>query len=81
MNLYSTTLLKQQSAGIYVAPCGHIILIPSQPVFSPTPSCYILNIEAANTKFIVLYLSRAALDPTIYHTRGEHANNYITDAV
>jgi hypothetical protein len=78
MNLYSTTWLKQQSAGRYV---GHITLIPSQHVFSLTPSCYILNIEAANTKFIVLYLSRAALDPTIYHTRGEHANNYITDAV
>jgi hypothetical protein len=29
LNIYSTSLLKQQSAGMYVAPLGHIILILS----------------------------------------------------
>jgi hypothetical protein len=31
--IFSASLLKQQSAGKHVAPLGHIILIPSQPVF------------------------------------------------
>jgi hypothetical protein len=29
--------LKQQSTGRHVAPLGHIILIPSQPVFALSP--------------------------------------------
>ena len=32
--LYSASSLKQQFAERYVAPLGHIILIPSQPVFA-----------------------------------------------
>ena len=32
--LYSASLLKLQSADIYIAPLGHIILIPSKPVFA-----------------------------------------------
>jgi hypothetical protein len=31
---YSASSLKQQSAGKHVAPLGHIILIPSHPVFA-----------------------------------------------
>jgi len=34
LDLYSASSLKQQSAGRHVAPLGHIILIPSQPVFA-----------------------------------------------
>ena len=34
---YSASSLKQQSAGRHVAPLGHIILIPSQPVFPVSP--------------------------------------------
>jgi len=37
LDLYSATSLKQQSAGKHVAPLGHIILIPSRPVFSFSP--------------------------------------------
>ena len=37
--------------------------------------------EATNTNFIVFGLTRPGLEPTIYHTRGEHANVYATDAV
>ena len=37
LDFYSANSLKQQSAGIHVAPLGHIILIPSQPVFTLTP--------------------------------------------
>jgi hypothetical protein len=37
LDFYSTSLLKQQSVGRHVAPLGHIILIPSQPVFALSP--------------------------------------------
>jgi hypothetical protein len=34
---YSASSLKQQSAGRHVAPLGHIIPIPSQPVTALSP--------------------------------------------
>jgi hypothetical protein len=34
LDFYSASSLKQQPADIHVAPLGHIILIPSQPVFA-----------------------------------------------
>jgi hypothetical protein len=37
LDFYSARSLKQQSTDRYVAPLGHIILIPSQPVFALTP--------------------------------------------
>jgi hypothetical protein len=37
LDFYSTSSLKQQSADRHVAPLGHIILIPSQPVFALSP--------------------------------------------
>jgi hypothetical protein len=36
LDFYSASSLKQQSADRHVAPLGHIILIPSQPVFALT---------------------------------------------
>jgi hypothetical protein len=33
--------------------------------------------EATNTNFIVFGLIQLGLKPMIYHTPGEHANNYI----
>ena len=65
-DLHSTSSLKQQSTSRYVAPLGHIILLPSQ---------------ATNTNCIVFGLTRAGLEPTIYRTRGQHANHYTSDAV
>jgi hypothetical protein len=41
----------------------------------------VLSGEATNTDFIVFGLIRLGLKPTIYHTQGEHANHYTTDAV
>jgi hypothetical protein len=37
LELYSASSPKQQSAGRDVAPLGHIILIPNQPVFALSP--------------------------------------------
>jgi len=34
LDFHSASSLKQQSAGRHVPPLGHIILIPSQPVFA-----------------------------------------------
>ena len=55
--------------------------IPSQPVFALIPYCCVLNGEATNTNVIVLGLTRSGLEPTIYRTRGEHANHYTINAV
>jgi hypothetical protein len=44
--LYSANSLKQQSEGRHVAPLGHIILIPSQPVCALSPYCCVLSGEA-----------------------------------
>ena len=41
----------------------------------------VLRGEATNTNFTVFGLTRPRLEHTIYHTRGEHANHYATDAV
>jgi hypothetical protein len=40
-----------------------------------------LSREATNINFIVFSLTRLELEPSIYHTRGEHANHYTTDAI
>jgi hypothetical protein len=45
-----------------------IILIPSQPVFALTSYCYIPSGEATNTNFIVVGLTRPALEHTTYPT-------------
>ena len=37
--------------------------------------------EATSNSFIVLGLTRPELEPTIYHTRGKHANHYNTDVI
>ena len=81
LDLYSASSLKQQSAGRHVAPLGHIILIPSQPVFALSPECCVLSGEARNTNCIAFGLTRPGLEPAIYRTRGEHANHYATDVV
>ena len=73
--------LKQQSMDRHVAQLGHIILIPSQPVFALSPKCCVLSGEATNTNFIFIGLTGPGLEPTIYHTWGEHANHYTTNAV
>jgi hypothetical protein len=41
----------------------------------------VLSGEATNTNFIVFGLTRSRLELTIYHTRGEHASHYTTDAL
>ena len=37
--------------------------------------------ETTTAKFIIFGLTRPVLEPTIYHTLGEHTNNYTTDPV
>jgi hypothetical protein len=49
LDFNSASSLKQQSVGRHVAPLGHIIKIPSQPVFALSPYCCMLSGEATNT--------------------------------
>ena len=79
MGLYSASSLNHQPVGRHVAPLGHISLIPSQPVFVLSLLCGVLSGEATHTNFIVVGFTRSKLEPTIYHIRGEHADNYTTD--
>jgi len=37
LDLYNASLLKQESAGRHVSQLGHIIMIPSKPVFDLFP--------------------------------------------
>ena len=43
VDFVSTSLLKQQSAGRYIAPLGHIFLITSQAVRGHFPLCCVLR--------------------------------------
>jgi hypothetical protein len=67
----SASWLKQPSVGRHVAPLGHIILIPSQPVFSLASCNSVISREATNSNSIVYGLIWPRLEPTIYRTRGE----------
>jgi hypothetical protein len=80
LDFRSASSLKQQYAGRHVAPLGHIILIPSQPVFALFPSCCILSGEATNTNCIVFGLTRPRI---IARSIALEANTLIitTDAV
>jgi hypothetical protein len=65
LDFHSASSLKQQSADRHVAPLGHIILIPSQPIFPLSPECCMPIGEATNTRFIVFGLIRSGLEPPI----------------
>jgi hypothetical protein len=41
----------------------------------------VLSGEATHTNFIVFDLTRSGLEPTIYRTRGEHANHHKADLI
>jgi hypothetical protein len=56
LDFYSAISPKQQSAGRHVAPLGHIILIPSQPVFALSPYCCVISGEASKYQFLIIYI-------------------------
>jgi hypothetical protein len=62
-------------------PLGHIIQIPSQPVFALSAYCCVLSGEATNSNVIVFGFMRSGIEPTIYRTQNEHIYHYITDSV
>ena len=76
----SASPLKQQKAGKHVAPLGHNLLSPSQPVFLLTPKCYIYRGQAANTNCIAVDLIHLVLKAMIYSPLVEYAITY-TDVV
>ena len=51
LDLYSASSLKQQCVGRHVAPFGHIILIPSQPVSHKVWNTLNYN----NTKYFIRF--------------------------
>ena len=70
LDFYSVGTPKQQSAGGYVAPFWHIILISSQPAFALTPYWCMLSVEATNTNFIIIWIDTTeARTPNQPHLR------------
>ena len=80
-DFYSTSSLKQQSAGRSVAPLGYIILIPrsvvplgyiilipSQPAFVLTLYWCVFIGEATNTNFIVFGLTDRGSNTNLSHS-------------
>ena len=74
-------LTETTVADSHVAPPGYITLIPGQPVFAFSSYCCVFSGEATDTNFTVFGLTQWELEPTIYCTRGKHANQYTTDTV
>ena len=76
-------LLKQQLVGRHVALLGHIVMIPSKPVFNLSFWSRVLFGEAADTNvmLVVVGLTCPGFEPMISRTRNEHANQYTTGEV
>ena len=55
LDLHRANYLKQQPVDRHVAPLGHIILIPSQPVFAFT-SCLMIIVTFFNSNLILLLM-------------------------
>jgi hypothetical protein len=67
-------LWNDSPLGRYDSPLRHIIHSSS--------SLMLLTYRRRNKwQFYSLCFTRPSLEPMIYHTRGNHANNYITDTV
>jgi exonuclease I len=62
-------------------PVVHIITRSTLTEVTHSALCCVLSGEATYTNLIVFGLIRPVLEPTIYHTRGKHANHYVIDAV
>jgi hypothetical protein len=81
----SASSLKEQSADRHVGSLGHIILIPSHPVFALSP--YIINTACLAEKQQVLILYSLVANHYITDVVANHyitdvvANHYITDVV
>ena len=58
---------------------GNMTLILRQPVFDFTPYC--CACDAANINFIVYSFTWTGLEPTIYHSKCEHATHYIINVI
>ena len=70
LDFYTSSSLIQKSTSRHVISLGHIILIPSQPVFALTQQRWVLTWEATYTNYIFFGLTRLELEPTTYDTQG-----------
>ena len=76
MDFYGASSLKEQSAGRHVAPLGHIILIPGQPVFALSRSWCVLSREATHANFRIFGLTR----PPPWPDRGSNPRSTTLEA-
>jgi hypothetical protein len=52
LDFYSASSLKQQFMDRHATPLGHISLIKNLTVFTISPKCCVLSVEATHTNFI-----------------------------
>jgi hypothetical protein len=76
-------LVRQQSVPYYITVLRRHVAGHSATLhwFRVDHILHLLIKDAANTNFIVIGLTQPGLEPTIYHTPGEHARHYATDVV
>jgi hypothetical protein len=74
-------LWNDSTLGRYVSPRRHIILIPRKISLSSSSLMLRTNRRRNKWQFYSLCFTRPSLERMIYHTRDNHANNYITDTV
>jgi len=78
-NFYTASSLNWQSAGRTCC-SSQTHYLDSESTNVCSYSLMLLNRETTNTKIIVFSLTRSWLQPMIYRTRVEHANNYTANA-
>ena len=81
MRILIFIVLAKWHNSIHVGPLRHITLIPSKPVFSLTPLCFLLSRKVAKIYFILFGLTRLGIKLKIFHTQGKHASHYTTKVV
>ena len=74
-------LWNDSPLGGYVSPRRHIILIPSKTSLSSSSLMLRTYRRRNKCQLYSLCFTRPGLEPMIYHTRSNHASNYITDTV
>ena len=72
-DFYSASSLEKQTAGKHVTPLRHIFLCPNQRIKCSYSLKLIGYLRSSKIEFYNLWFDPTWLEPTIYHTRGQHA--------
>lgn len=71
----------RQHTGRRVSLLGHIMLIPSQPIFGLCSYSLMLRAELRNSMYCLSFETQLGIEPALYHTLAKLVNHHTTDAV